>query len=148
MQVEYTMLLQFCSAGTKPVALVAEYPAIQSNGPLPQVSNHYPETVWLSHALPSGEAPVGIGASKPSLFSKLQSHISDNRSSAFLVNLKPHYLQMDTTEAARLFHLPDLCPALGDYFSLQQSYVVRNGQRWSRPDFFLPFTQIRVWTKF
>ena len=113
-----------------------------------EVSNHYPEAVWLSHALPSGEAPVGIGASKPSLFSKLQSHISDNRSSAFLVNLKPHYLQMDTTEAARLFHLPDLRPALGDYFSLQQSYVVRNGQRWSRPDFFLPFTQIRVWTKF
>ena len=113
-----------------------------------EVSNHYPEVVWLPHALPLGEASAGIGASNSSLFSKSRSHISDNRSSAFLVNLKPHHLRMDTTEAARLFCLPDLHPALGDYFSLQQSYAVCNGQRRSRLGCFLPFTQIHVWTKF
>ena len=113
-----------------------------------EVSNHYPEAVWLSHAIPSGEASVGNGTSKPSLFSRSQSHISDNHSSAFLVNLQPHHPQMDTTEAARLFRLPDLHPALGDYFSQQQSYTARNGQRRSRSDCFLPFTQIHIWTKF
>ena len=113
-----------------------------------EVSNHYPEAVWLSHALPHGEGTAGTSKSKSSLFNKSRSHLSDNHSIAFLVNLKPHYPQFGVSDAAKLFNLPDLRPALGDYFTLQLSDLARNGQRRCKSDCNLPFTRIHVWNNF
>ncbi|KIM86842.1 hypothetical protein PILCRDRAFT_86461 [Piloderma croceum F 1598] len=113
-----------------------------------EVSNHYPKAVWLLHTLPHGEDAAGSSKAKSSLFNKSRSHLSDNHSITFLVNLAPHYPQFGVNDAATLFNLQDLCPALGDYFTLQLSYLARNGQRRCKSDCDLPFTRIHIWNNF
>ena len=104
------------------------------------VSNHYPEVTWLSHVPPPGEASAGERASKLSLFNNAHVHISDDNTTACIVTLKPHHTAVRIAQAAQLFNLPDLHGAFDDYFSLQLTYMDRNGQRWSKVSFTLPFT--------
>jgi hypothetical protein len=113
-----------------------------------EVADHYPEATWLSHVLPKGDISVTGSASTPSLFSKLRSHLSDDHSTAFLVTAKPHHLCLSIDGAATLFDLPDFHGALGDFFSLQQTYVERRGHRKSGPHCQLPFTHVHIWNNF
>jgi hypothetical protein len=113
-----------------------------------EIADHYPEATWLSHILPPGEARTGLGVSKPSLFNKSRSHLSDDHSAAFLVTIQPHRPCLVISQAADIFRLLDLRGALGDYFSLRQTYATRNGHRRSKPDCPLPFSHIHVWHSF
>jgi len=56
-----------------------------------EVADHYPEVTWLSCVLPPGDVSIPGSTSKTSLFSKLWNHLSDDRSTAFLVNAVPHH---------------------------------------------------------
>ena len=113
-----------------------------------EVADHYPEATWLSQALPPGAISITGAASKPSLFSKLRSHLSDDQTTAFLVNATPHYAHISVNEAAQVFNLLDFRAALGDFFHLRQSFSVRNGKRKSSSECQLPFSNIRVWNNF
>jgi hypothetical protein len=112
-----------------------------------KMANHYPEAMRLSCVLPPGDISIPGGASKQSLFNKVRSHISDNHSTAFLVNVTPHHT-LTVDDAALLFKLSDFCGALGDYFVLQQTYITHHGQRKSMPACQLPFSHISVWNGF
>jgi hypothetical protein len=113
-----------------------------------EVVNHYPEAAWLSQVLPHGDISIPGGVSKSSLFSKVRSRISDDRSTAFLVNVAPHHPNLTVDAAAHLFHIPDFHGALGDYFTLRQLYAACHGQRRSTPNCELPFSHIHVWNSF
>jgi Plavaka transposase len=113
-----------------------------------EVANHYPEATWLSHALPPGDISIAGNPSKPSLFSKLRNHLSDDHSTAFLINAAPHCRHVTVNEAADAFGLPDFRGALGDWFVLQQSYAAHWGQRRSTSDCQLPFSYVQVWNNF
>ena len=113
-----------------------------------EVADHYPEATWLSQALPPGAISITGAASKPSLFSKLRSHLSDDQTTAFLVNATPHYTHISVNKAAQVFNLLDFRAALGDFFHLRQSFSVRNGKRKSSSECQLPFSNIRVWNNF
>ncbi|KZP24747.1 hypothetical protein FIBSPDRAFT_734893, partial [Athelia psychrophila] len=111
------------------------------------LADHYPEATWLSNVLPSDEYRIRGAASKPCLFSNnLRSRLSDDLSTAFLVNVKPHYPRLSIYDATQKFHLPDFRGALGDYFDLQQDYAMRKGQRKSSSSCMLPFSHVDVWT--
>jgi hypothetical protein len=112
------------------------------------VANHYPEATWLSHILPPNENAFVSQVLKPTLFAKGRSHLSDDNHVAFLVNKTAHVRSITVGEASRLFNIPDLRAALGDYFSLQLTHAQRRGQRRSHSDCVLPFSHISVWHSF
>jgi len=109
-----------------------------------EVANHYPEAAWLSQVLPQGDISIPGGVCKPSLFNKVHSHISDNCSAAFLINVAPHHPNLAVDSAAQLFHILDFHGALGDYFTLRQSYAACCVQRRSMLNCELPFSHIHV----
>lgn len=113
-----------------------------------EMRSHYPEAVWLSHALPKGDRSIPGHLIKASLFDKSRSHVSDKYHIAFLLNIKPHHTNTPTQVAADRFHLDDLHPALGDYFALKQNYHDRRGHRKSTNLTPLPFSHIHVWNSF
>jgi hypothetical protein len=114
------------------------------------VAAHYPEAVWLSHALSPDEVNVGgnISRSANSLFTKGRSHLSDDHTTAFLVTHRPHLPNVLVDDAATQFHLPDLRGALGDFFALEITHAARRGHRRSRPDSELPWSHVNIWTSF
>jgi len=112
------------------------------------VANHYPEATWLSHILPPNEIMFAGQVSKPTLFTKGRSHLSDDNHSAFLVNKMAHLRSVTVDEAAQLFNLSDFHAALGDYFCLKLTHAQRRGQRRSRLDCALPFSHVAVWYSF
>jgi hypothetical protein len=112
------------------------------------VADHYPEATWLSRVLPPGDFAVAGNVPKPSLFDKVRSHITDDHSIAFLVNVKPHQANLAVNDAALHFNIPDLRAALRDFFALQQTYAARRGHRRSTSTCMLPFSHINVWHSF
>ena len=112
------------------------------------VTNHFPEAVWLSRVLALEEVAVAGLKTKPSLFDKANSHLSEDSNTAFIVAIIPHYPRLSVAEAAHRFNLTDLHPALGDYFVLKLSHTERRGQRRSAPHCPLPFSSIKVWNSF
>jgi hypothetical protein len=115
-----------------------------------EVALHYPEALWLSHALSPNEVNVGRNAprSLTSLFTKTRSHLLDDSSTAFLVASRPHIQNVSVDDAAAQFHLPDLRSAMGDFFVLNLNHAERNGHRRSRPDCVLPWSHVNIWTSF
>src|SRR5882762_297093 len=113
-----------------------------------EVADHYPEVTWLSCVLPPGDVSIPGSTSKTSLFSKLWNHLSDDRSTAFLVNAVPHHRHITVNEAIAVFKLPDFHGALGDLFVLRQSYAARRGQRRITSKCQLPFSYVHVWNNF
>ncbi|KAJ7646630.1 hypothetical protein FB45DRAFT_729613, partial [Roridomyces roridus] len=80
----------------------------------------------------------------------LERRVFTSSSIAFSLNRSPS-LRISVDEAAKIFQLPDLRSALGDYLD-QCVYAHRDpntspigGRRKSRPDHPLPFTQIEIW---
>lgn len=102
---------------------------------------HYPEATWITTVLP--EEQVSTTRQRSNLFSKTRSRISQDETTAFLVNIRPH-ATLSVDEAAEIFKLPDLRPALGDFDS-GLGYMDRHGQRRSPATCSLPFNQLRVW---
>lgn len=113
------------------------------------IADHYPEATWLAHVLPADELRLnGATSSRPSLFQKARSRLSADMSTAFLVNLRPHYPRVTTREASEQFNLPDLRGALGDFFVLKQTHEERNGHRRSLDNCQLPFAILNIWQNF
>jgi hypothetical protein len=83
------------------------------------VTNHFPEAIWLSHVLTPEEVAIAGLKTKPSLFNKANSHQSEDSNTAFIVAIIPHYPCLSVAEAAHRFNLTDLHPALGDYIVLK-----------------------------
>lgn len=108
-----------------------------------EMAAEYPEHVWISHVLPD-ECQVGLVRTKSSLLSRNHSHISADQSTAFHITLRPHQPSLSIDNAAAIFSLPDLHPALGDWCS-GLTYLDRNGQCLSAFDCPLPFTHVNIW---
>ncbi|KAH7908791.1 hypothetical protein BJ138DRAFT_1012076, partial [Hygrophoropsis aurantiaca] len=106
---------------------------------------HYPESTWIDAILPE-ERRIST-RKRGSVFDNIRSHISSDNSTAILLTLKPHYPELSIHDACDLFSLPDLLPALGDYFG-GRSYLQRGGRRVSAGRCSLQFSHVRVWTKF
>ncbi|KAF8191579.1 hypothetical protein K438DRAFT_1590987 [Mycena galopus ATCC 62051] len=81
----------------------------------------------------------------------LESRMFTTSSTAFCFNRTPHHRKISIEEAAELYKLPDLRPALGDYLRrLQQnrrssSTPIIGGPRRCLADCDLPFTHLEVW---
>jgi hypothetical protein len=75
-------------------------------------ASHYPEATWLSRVCSPGDISIAGGASKQTLFDKVRSHISDDKSIAFLVNVTAHHT-LTVDNAALLFKLSDFHATLG-----------------------------------
>ena len=110
-----------------------------------QLADHYPEATWLSHVQADGVHCISGPASRPNLARNRHHQVSDDFSTVFLVNVKPHHPSLSVREAALKFALPDFHPALGDFFTLGQAYDVRKGQRKSSNTCMLPFSHVDVW---
>jgi hypothetical protein len=67
---------------------------------------------------------------------------------AFLVNVAPHYPHLTVNDAVQLFNIMDFHGALGDFFSSGQIYVTCCGQRKSSSSCRLQFSHIQVWNNF
>lgn len=113
-----------------------------------EINQHYPEAMWLSQILPADEFVHYSNVAKPSLFSKVRSHRSDDNRTAFLMTLTPHFRRVPVDQIAIQFGVPDFRAALGDYFTLQQTHVQRRGQRRSAANCQLPFSLVHVWNCF
>lgn len=101
-----------------------------------EVANHYPEATWLSHVLPQDEHQVHGAASRPSLFQKTRSRLSDDQSTAFLVACKPHHTSSWISQASTQFKVPELRAALVDYFDRDHSRL---------SSYHLAFEKIHIW---
>ncbi|KAJ7684950.1 hypothetical protein DFH06DRAFT_1463105 [Mycena polygramma] len=72
-------------------------------------------------------------------------------STAFCLNRKPDVSQIPIDDAAQLFQIPDLRPALGDYFSKvnyqrqSSDTPIIGGRRYCDAECKLPFTHLEVW---
>ncbi|KAK7042241.1 hypothetical protein R3P38DRAFT_2512149 [Favolaschia claudopus] len=84
-------------------------------------------------------------------YTYLERRMFTTASTAFCLNRNPN-LCVPVAEAARLFHLPDLGPALADYVEKTNGFVRRQsgssiigGQRHSRAGCSLPFTHLQIW---
>lgn len=112
------------------------------------LADHFPETTWLSQVLPADEVrSVSNCRSHPTnLFSKDKRYLSNDRSTAFTVALRPHH-KLDVEDAVQIYSLTDLRAACGDFFS-GQDYSARNGQRRSHAHCSLPFTAVHTWNNF
>ncbi|KAG1839660.1 hypothetical protein DFJ58DRAFT_845641 [Suillus subalutaceus] len=86
---------------------------------------HYPEATWISTVLPD-EQYVSAGKPIISLFTNDHTHFSSDDTVAILLTCIPHFPRLSIEEASQRFHIPDLCPALGDLIS-GRSYLERNG---------------------
>ncbi|KAJ7461773.1 hypothetical protein B0H11DRAFT_1735854 [Mycena galericulata] len=82
----------------------------------------------------------------------LESRLFTTSSTAFGLNRTPTYPRISIENAAELYGLPDLRPALGDYFKQLHGYERRSsdspiigGRRRSAQDCSLPFTHLEVW---
>lgn len=110
---------------------------------------YYPEATWLSRVLPPDQVTAGTRSlTRSSLFTKVNSYISDMRTTAFSVTKTPHIPNITVAEAAAQFAIHDLHGALGDYFTTQSSYAQRRGQRRSNHDTPLRFTHLKAWKNF
>ncbi|KIK31414.1 hypothetical protein CY34DRAFT_111380, partial [Suillus luteus UH-Slu-Lm8-n1] len=107
---------------------------------------HYPEATWISTVLP-GEQYVVAGKPITSLFDNNRTRFSSDDTVAILLTCRPHFPHQSIEEASQRFHIPDLCPALGDLIS-GRSYLERNGRRICRPNCSLSFHYLHVWQKF
>lgn len=109
------------------------------------LADHFPETTWLAHVLPEGEAHLlGSSRSHPTnLFSKSKHYLSSDRSVAFTVALRPHQ-RLTVGDATHVYNLPDFRAACGDFTSTL-GYKARNGQRKSTAHCALPFTEVHLW---
>ncbi|KAF8213514.1 hypothetical protein K438DRAFT_1902566 [Mycena galopus ATCC 62051] len=80
----------------------------------------------------------------------LERRMFTTSSTAFCFNRSPHLRRVSIEEAATLYNLPDLRPALGDYLHRLQDprspeTAVIGGRRRSCDDCDLPFTHLEVW---
>ncbi|KAG1724322.1 uncharacterized protein EDB91DRAFT_1255279 [Suillus paluster] len=107
---------------------------------------HYPEATWISTVLP-GEQYAVAGKPITSLFTNNHTHFSSDDTVAILLTCRPHFPRLSIEEASQHFHIPDLCPALGDLIS-GRSYLERSGRRICRPNCSLSFDYLHVWQKF
>jgi hypothetical protein len=112
------------------------------------VANHYPEATWFSHILPPNKNAFVSQVLKPMLFTKGCSHLSNDNHMAFLVHKTAHVCNITVGKASWLFNIPNLCAALGNYFSLQLTHAQCCSQRHSHSDCVLPFSHISVWHSF
>lgn len=113
-----------------------------------EMRSHYPEAVWLSHALPKGDRAAASKLVKSSLFDKVHARVS-KFNIAFHLNKAPHHPHLLVAAASDRFNLPDLHPALGDCFSdSRATYSERGGRRKSTTSTRLPFSHIHVWNSF
>ncbi|KAK6971672.1 hypothetical protein R3P38DRAFT_3336665 [Favolaschia claudopus] len=81
-------------------------------------------------------------------YPNLECRIFTTSSTAFSLNRHPNLASISVDDAAALFHLPDLRPALGDYLARTNSgpYAAAiGGARRSPPGCHLPFTHLKVW---
>ncbi|KAJ7582632.1 hypothetical protein C8J56DRAFT_894479 [Mycena floridula] len=67
---------------------------------------------------------------------------------AFCLNRLPDTRSISIEDASALFKLPDLGPALGDYFSGRRTFVLGGRHYASSDNLSLPFSNIRVWYSF
>lgn len=115
------------------------------------LADNYPETSWISEVAfeyVSGVVSVGQSHTKSSLFSKSRSHLSDDKTSAFTVAVKPHFASVQVDHAMTAILSTDLRAALGDFFVEKQSYSQRRGHRRSHPLCSLPFQRLDIWSSF
>ena len=113
-----------------------------------EMSSHYSEAIWLSHALPEGDRAIPSHLIKSSLFNKSRSHVS-KFNIVFLLNKNPHHPYLLVAGATECFKVPDFHPALGDYFGdSKATYANRNGHRKSTTSTPLPFSHINIWHLF
>ncbi|KAG1724156.1 uncharacterized protein EDB91DRAFT_1239997 [Suillus paluster] len=107
---------------------------------------HYPEATWISTVLPGEQYAV---ASKPitSLFTNNCTHFSSDDTVTILLTCHPHFHHLSIEEASQCFHIPDLCPVLGDLIS-GRSYLECSGRRICRPNCSLSFDYLHIWQKF
>lgn len=108
------------------------------------VADHYPEATWLSHVLPRDEHRVTGAASRPSLFQKLRSRLSEDMSTAFLVTRKPHHPLTWIAQASQQFRIPELRAALLDYFDMTTARPASRERR-QNSSYQLTFSQIHIW---
>ncbi|KAG1883457.1 hypothetical protein F4604DRAFT_1677774 [Suillus subluteus] len=107
---------------------------------------HYPEATWISTVLP-GEQYIGAGKPITSLFANNHTHFSSDDTIAILLTCRPHFPRLSIAEASQRFHIPDLCPVLGDLIS-GRSYIEYNGRQICHSNCSLSFDYIHVWQKF
>ncbi|KAF8419490.1 hypothetical protein L210DRAFT_3366672, partial [Boletus edulis BED1] len=70
---------------------------------------------------------------------------------AFRLNYDPSIKRIAIDQAAEMFNIPDLCPAIADYLGREGPYAQNfhsfGGQRRAHADVHLPFSEIQVWYK-
>ncbi|KAF8130107.1 hypothetical protein EV363DRAFT_1399315 [Boletus edulis] len=70
---------------------------------------------------------------------------------AFRLNYDPSIKRIAIDQAAEMFNIPDLCPAIADYLGREGPYTQNfhsfGGQRRAHADVHLPFSEIQVWYK-
>lgn len=119
------------------------------------VADNYPEADWLADLTSDYTSGItSAGQSKASLrsslFDRARRHLSDDKTAAFTVAVRPHYpdepvdLVMDVYDHT----VRDFRAACGDFFILKQSYSDRQGRRKSSTECALTFSEIDVWTSF
>ncbi|KII84503.1 hypothetical protein PLICRDRAFT_117735 [Plicaturopsis crispa FD-325 SS-3] len=114
--------------------------------PNAQGPDSHPLYTWLSRVAP-GDKMVGVPRPVCNLFLKGSLGSDTSSLAAYHLNGSPDIPIISINDAASLFGLQDLRPALGDYHR-GLSYVQRNGRRVSDNHTTLPFSHIRVWLKF
>ncbi|KAF8421727.1 hypothetical protein L210DRAFT_3672552 [Boletus edulis BED1] len=70
---------------------------------------------------------------------------------AFRLNYDPSIKRIAIDQAAEMFNIPDLCPAIADYLGCEGPYTQNfhsfGGQPRAHADVHLPFSEIQVWYK-
>ena len=109
----------------------------------------HPDLNKLPALVPLVESPAGTAPSALlSFFTKTCSHITDNQTTAFSVSVIPHFTAVPINTVIDSFKIPDFHAALGDFFTLGQSYSTWHGHRKSRQDCALPFRYYHIWNLF
>ncbi|KAJ7302442.1 hypothetical protein DFH08DRAFT_1089772 [Mycena albidolilacea] len=115
-----------------------------------------PESLYDDVSTAAGEStrPIknlfNVAKAHRDKYPHLESRMFTTLSTAFSLNRTPHLTRISIEDAAELFRLPDLRPALGDFFNRLQDrrspdIPVIGGRRRCRPDCALPFTELDVW---
>lgn len=84
-------------------------------------------------------------------YSPLERRMFTSSSTAFCLNRTPSLPSISVDDAAQMFRLPDLRPALGDYLKRfvyarrDADIPIIGGRRHSNPNCSLPFTHLEVW---
>ncbi|KAF8121699.1 hypothetical protein EV363DRAFT_1405629 [Boletus edulis] len=78
-------------------------------------------------------------------------HTFTSGPTAFRLNYDPSIKRIAIDQAAEMFNIPDLCPAIADYLGCEGPYTQNfhsfGGQPRAHADVHLPFSEIQVWYK-